>query len=101
MESERMNNSLPKVSLFNVDDDVITTLSKAGFNTNPHKLNGKHYFHREAGFTNKSYDFTCDIPSDLHESDIVVIDTQEVSTLKSHEGNIFSLYSRGFRHILI
>lgn len=92
MESERMNNSLPKVSLFNVDDDVITTLSKAGFNTNPHKLNGKHYFHGEAGFTNKSYDFTCEIPSDLHESDIVVIDTQEVPTLKSHEGNIFSLY---------
>jgi hypothetical protein len=87
-----MNNKIPKVSLFNVDEDVINTLSRAGFSTDHHKLNGKYHFKRDTGLLKQECSFSHDIPPDLHESDIVIIDTQDAPTLKHDEGFPFSLY---------
>lgn len=87
-----MKNSIPKISLFNVDEDVISTLSKEGFNTSAHKLNGKYYFNDGVGYSNRYYDFSHDIPSDLHESDIVIIDTKDASIIDSDKGISYSLY---------
>ncbi|MBX4778215.1 hypothetical protein C6994_16410, partial [Klebsiella sp. CVUAS 10191.3] len=87
-----MKNGIPKISLFNVDENVTSTLSKEGFNTSAHKLNGKHYFKDDTGFSNLSYDFCHDIPNDLHESDIVIIDTKKTSIIDIDEGIPYALY---------
>ncbi|TLU69581.1 hypothetical protein FFB58_00725 [Enterobacter sp. MF024] len=95
-----MNNTIPKISLFNVDDDVTKNLTKAGFNTFPHKLNGKHHFINDYGKSTRTFDFYHDIPSDLHESDVIVIDTKASTPLASLEGSPFKLYFQTVpRHI--
>lgn len=87
-----MNNTIPKISLFNVDNDVTRILTKAGFNTFSHDLNGTNYFGNDIGKLTRSFNFYHDIPSDLHESDVIIIDTKVTNPLESSEGTPYKLY---------
>ncbi|EPH5845203.1 hypothetical protein ACS25O_000594 [Enterobacter ludwigii] len=87
-----MNNTVPKISLFNLDDDVTRILTKAGFNTHSHKLNGTRYFRDDTGKSTMSFKFSHDIPPDLHESDVIIIDTKETTPLETFEGTPYKLY---------
>ncbi|MFZ5254070.1 hypothetical protein ACOY6O_08625 [Enterobacter roggenkampii] len=87
-----MNNTIPKISLFNVDDDVTSVLTKAGFNTLSHKLNGTYYFGSSTGERTMSFKFSHDIPSDLHESDVIIIDTKAKISHGTQRGAPYELY---------
>ncbi|HED1541463.1 TPA: hypothetical protein R4S87_001439 [Kluyvera cryocrescens] len=87
-----MNSTIPKISLFNVSDNVTTILAKAGFNTFSHKLNGTHYFGNDIGKSTKSFTFSHDIPSDLHESDVIIIDTKVTRPIALLDGTPYKLY---------
>lgn len=71
-----MNNTeIPKISLFNIDEHIIKTLSEEYSNIQPHKLNGRVFFRNELIGYPRNHDTKYDIPGDLHESDIIIIDT--------------------------
>ena len=71
-----MNNiEVPKISLFNTDESIKETLSKEYSNIKSHKLNGRVFFKDEFIGYRRNHDTKYDIPGDLHESDIIIIDT--------------------------
>ncbi|MDV5748027.1 hypothetical protein QM202_09775 [Serratia marcescens] len=68
--------NIPKISLFNVDKQVEKKLQSNGFNISSHILNGVLSLGGNKGRTNFIQRYTNDVPGDLHESDIIIIDTK-------------------------
>ncbi|MTC47895.1 hypothetical protein GKR71_18960 [Providencia sp. wls1922] len=64
---------IPSIYLFNTDLETKEKLQESGFNVQYHKLNG--YMRLEQSYTSISIPYVNNIPSDLHEAEILVIDT--------------------------
>ncbi|MEG2115174.1 MAG: hypothetical protein RRZ38_14965, partial [Hafnia sp.] len=86
------NNSIPKISLFNIDDKVESTLLSNKFNIHSYKLNGKVNYLQHEGQNYNSFTYYHDVPSDLHESEVIIIDLNKSKTGRISDGNPFEIY---------
>ncbi|ELT3491733.1 hypothetical protein RZ024_01775 [Citrobacter freundii] len=85
-------NAIPKISLFNTDKEVKDSLLERHFNVESHQLNGiKKFLGNDRG-PYRNFKFRHDIPPNLHESDVIIIDTKKSYLLDSEKMQQFGLY---------
>lgn len=87
-------NRIPRISLFNTDDEVKTSLLQYHFNVESHQLNGVKKFLGNDRGQYKYFLLRHDIPDDLHESDVIVIDTKATYLIDNQNTQKFRLYFR-------
>ncbi|MBL0875772.1 hypothetical protein HLB02_20535 [Serratia nevei] len=88
------NKDTPKISLFNVEENVEQILIDGKFNVSSHKLNGMFVFNGTNGGNHKTISGAHQVPDDLHESDIIIIDTKSTNLIHPSKGAPFELYFR-------
>lgn len=82
------DNNIPLIYLLNTDSDTEKKLKASGFNAHTYKLNG--YVLQEQSFLPKSIPYQYRIPDNLHEAEIIVIDTT-LSNFSHGEGKTSSV----------
>ncbi|QHO84719.1 hypothetical protein CHQ91_01825 (plasmid) [Klebsiella michiganensis] len=67
------DHNIPLIYLLNTDVDSDKALQASGFNAHRYKLNG--YVVQEQSYRSKSISYQHKIPDNIHEAEIIVIDT--------------------------
>lgn len=88
------NNNIPLIYLLNTNFDSDKVLQASGFNAHRYNLNG--YVRQEQSYLPKSISYLHRIPENIHEAEIIVIDTK-LSNFSHGEG-ISSSLSVYFEH---
>lgn len=88
------DSNIPLIYLLNTNVDAEKALQESGFNAHRYQLNG--YVHQKQSYLTKSIAYQHRIPENLHEAEIIVIDTA-LSEFSHGEGQTssFNLY---FKH---
>ncbi|HBM3016056.1 TPA: hypothetical protein RUY25_004930 [Klebsiella pneumoniae] len=68
------NNNIPLIYLLNTNFDSDKVLQASGFNAHRYNLNG--YVRQEQSYLPKSISYLHRIPENIHEAEIIVIDTK-------------------------
>ncbi|MGL4032735.1 hypothetical protein ACR3LQ_00370 [Kosakonia cowanii] len=82
------DNNIPLIYLLNTDFDSDKALQASGFNAHRYQLNG--YVLQEQSFLAKSIPYMQTIPENIHEAEIIVIDTK-LSCFSYGEGKTSSV----------
>ncbi|EOC1345121.1 hypothetical protein ACI093_000124 [Cronobacter turicensis] len=80
----------PLIYLLNTEITVEDKLKSLGFNAHHYWLNGREYFNITRTYTNVPYRY--DFPDNLHESEIVIFDTQAGDVHRPADNSPLSVY---------
>lgn len=90
IEYQMKPESKPLIYLLNTELTVENTLDSLGFNAHHYWLNGRVCFNTSRTYLNVPYRY--DFPNNLHESEIVIIDTQAGDFHRPADNSSLSVY---------